>query len=140
MISTKSIAALFILGVLSLAGCREATIENVSERSYGLSATSAPKPLTLEEYEKAIVRAGIRRGWSFERVDTGHLLATNTVRGKHTAVVDVKFTAENYSITFNRSQNLRHDASKNTIHPNYNHWVRNLGKDIRQEVMALRAS
>ena len=140
MIGTKSLTALLVLGVLSVAGCRYEPVSNINDAPYGLSATSTPRTLTMEDYEKAVIRAGVRRGWVFERVEEGHLIGTNTVRGKHTAVVDLKFDAETYSITLNRADNLNHNASTNQIHPNYNHWVRNLAKDIRTEVQLARAS
>lgn len=140
MFGQRSTFVVLLMGVLALAGCRTAQIENVADAPYGLSASTSAARLTLEDYEKAIIRAGSRRNWLFERVETGHLIGTNDVRGKHTAVVDVKFDTETFSITFNRSANLNHDAAKNVIHPNYNHWVRNLRKDIRAEVQLARAS
>lgn len=140
MIRSKSTIALVLMSVLALAGCRLATLENVNDAPYGVSAASNPAQLTMNDYEKAIIRAGTKRNWIFERVETGHLVGTNDVRGKHTAVVDVKFTNETFSITYKDSKNLNHDASRNEIHPNYNHWVRNLSKDIRSEVQFARAS
>ena len=140
MISRKSTFVFALMGVLALAGCRTVQIENINDAPYGLSAASSPSPLTLQDYEKAIIRAGSRRNWVFQRVDAGHLIGTNNVRSKHTAVVDVKFNTETFSITFNRAQNLNHDASRNIIHPNYNHWVRNLRQDIQSEVQLARAS
>ncbi len=140
MIASKSTIALVLVSVLALAGCRVAPIENISDAPYGVSAATNPAQLTMADYEKAIIRAGTKRNWIFERVDTGHLVGTNDVRGKHKAVVDVKFTNETFSITFKSAQNLNHDASRGEIHPNYNHWVRNLRKDIQAEVQAARAS
>ena len=86
------------------------------------------------------LRGGSRRNWIFEKVEDGHLVATNDVRGKHKAVVDVKFDTETISITYKDSQNLNRDVDNNSIHPNYNHWVRNLLKDIRSEVQLAKAS
>ncbi len=140
MIGSKSTIALILVSVLALSGCRTAQLKNINDAPYGLSAVSSPAQLSMEDYEKAIIRAGSKRNWVFQRVDTGHLVATNTVRGKHTAVVDVTFDNTAFSITFKSSSNLNHDASSNQIHPNYNHWVTNLEKDIRAEVQLARAS
>ena len=140
MIGSKSTIALILVSVLALAGCRVQPLENINDAPYGASPATAPVQLTMEDYEKAIIRAGTRRNWVFERIDTGHLVGTVDVRGKHTAVVDVKFTNTNFSITYKSSKNLNHDASRGEIHPNYNHWVRNLRKDIQAEVQLAQAS
>ncbi|MEL7152841.1 MAG: hypothetical protein AAFN51_03390, partial [Pseudomonadota bacterium] len=89
MFGSKSTIALVLVGALALAGCRAEPLQNLNNEPFGVTAASAPSPLTLQDYEKAIIRAGSRRNWIFERAEDGHLVGTNDVRGKHKAVVDV---------------------------------------------------
>jgi hypothetical protein len=134
----KIVLLIIVFASLALVGCRGTEpIENVSDASYGLVSYSAGEPLTLEDYEQAIVRAGSKRNWVFERVGPGHLLATNVVRGKHTAVVDITFDTESFSIDYKDSRNLKYDSSTQEIHPNYNAWVDLPKVDIQTEIQKI---
>jgi hypothetical protein len=136
----KTVLPIIVFAALALVGCRGTVpIENVSNAPYGLASYTADEPLTLEDYEQAIVRAGSKRNWVFERVGPGHLVATNVVRGKHTAVVDITFDTESFSIDYKDSRNLKYDPSTQTIHPNYNAWVDLLKVDIQTEIQILDA-
>lgn len=141
MISSKLLVAATLAAALAASGCaggRSAPIENVQEAPYGISA-SGSKQLSRSDYEAAIIRAGAGRGWVFERVAPGHLVGTVVVRGKHTAVVDIYYDAEDFSIVYKDSENLNYNPEKHTIHPNYNSWVSLLEQDIRKEVQIARA-
>ena len=123
------------LAAIALAGCRGTVpVENVHNAAYGVAAYSSSQPLTLEDYEQAIVRAGTQRDWVFERVGPGHLVGTNVVRGKHTAIVDVTFNTETFSIDYKDSKNLKWNPSTQEIHPNYNAWIGLLKTDIQTEI------
>ena len=135
MSKLKFVLPLALLAVVALAGCRGTVpIQNVNNVSYGAAGYTATTPLTLEQYEQAIIRAGSMRGWVFERAGPGHLVGTNVVRGKHTAVVDITFNTETFSITYKDSNNLKYDSAKQKIHPNYNTWVDLLKVDIQTEL------
>lgn len=131
-------AVISVLAVVTLvAGCRTAPLVNIPDTPYAGSAPAAV--LTLEDYEAAIIRAGASRDWTFERTGPGHLVGSVTVRGKHSAVVDVVFDTDSYSISYKSSYNLNYESSQNVIHPNYNAWVDNLKQEIDREIAALRA-
>ena len=51
----------------------------------------------------------------------------------HVAVVDVRYTATTYSITYKDSTNLNYRDGQ--IHKNYNGWIENLDRDIRNELL-----
>ena len=53
----------------------------------------------------------------------------------HRAVVDVKYSAKDYSITYKDSTNL--DYTGTQIHKNYNGWIENLDRDIRANLLSL---
>ncbi|MEO0823923.1 MAG: hypothetical protein AAF074_26375 [Pseudomonadota bacterium] len=135
-----SLVAAVVAAGLVLSGCRSATLQNVENAPYGDTGIASARQLTLDEYARAIVRAGTQRNWVFQSVAPGHLEGRVDVRGKHNAVVDVYYDAEVYSIVYKSSQNLKYDAAENTIHPNYNSWVQLLSQDIRAEVQRARAS
>jgi hypothetical protein len=103
------------------------------------------KLLSPEEVQNRIRKAAGEMDWRVEPGEqSGRIIATLVVRGKHTAVVDIAFSADRYSITYKDSINL--DYSKlcmNTfgerwypqdegscIHPNYNKWVFDLNEAI----------
>lgn len=137
----KILLPVAMMMALALAGCRATVpVRNIDNVNYGMTSFTPSEPLTLEDYERAIVRAGSERGWVFEPVGPGHLVGTNNVRGKHTAVVDVTFDSETFSIDYKDSTNLKWDSKKGTIHPNYNSWVELLKADIQAEIQKLRAS
>ena len=136
----RVLAVLALVGVMAVAGCRSAQIASVQSQPYGSSGLNYSDALTLEDYEKAIIRAGSKRGWIFSRVGPGHLVGTVDVRGKHSAAVDVVFDTETFSILYKDSQNLDYNPTKNQIHPSYNSWVKFLEQDIKSEIQALKAS
>ncbi|MEM6906717.1 MAG: hypothetical protein AAF568_12555 [Pseudomonadota bacterium] len=129
-ISPKFLAAAGL--ALLLAGCRAEPLQNIEASAFG--PATAERQLTLEETRDAIIRGGARRGWTFEEEGPGRLTGNIAVRGKHFAVVDVEYDAEQFSIRHQNSSNLDYDPDGPFIHPNYNSWVRNLAQDIREEV------
>lgn len=136
----KLLTVVALVGVMAVAGCRTAQVANVQSQTYGSSGLGYADRLTLEDYEKAIVKAGSKRGWLFSRVAPGHLVGTVEVRGKHKAVVDVMFDTKTFSILYKDSSHLNYDPATKKIHPNYNSWVKLLEQDIRAEIQALKAS
>lgn len=130
-----------LVATLAIAGCRPLSpVNNVTNAPYGNSIYASTNVLSLDDYERAIVRAGSNRGWQFSRVAPGQLRGTVNVRGKHQATVDVTFTTQTYSINYAGSENLKYDASTNTIHPSYNSWVTLLDGEIQSEIQRLQAS
>lgn len=113
--------------VLLMVGCRGAVpIQNVES-----APIATNKPASLEEIEKAIIRAGATLGWQMAPRGQGKVEGTLLLR-KHRAVVDVNYDAKNYSIKYKDSSELDYDGAK--IHPNYNGWIQNLDKAIRVQL------
>ena len=120
-----AVKVLLLLFVLAPAvGCGTAPIYNVTNQAI---ASSGGKPRTLEEVKTAIVESGSARGWTMKEIGPGHLEGRLHVR-VHTAVVDVKYSTTNYSITYKDSHQLKYDGTD--IHRNYNSWVENLQSEI----------
>jgi len=136
----RYIPALALIAALVLAGCRSAPVYSPQGIKFAEPAVSVTQPLTLEDYKRAIIRGGARRGWTFEETAPGHLVGKLNVRGKHFATVDVTFDTREFSISYKDSQNLKYDPATQQIHTNYNSWVSNLQNDIQSEITQLKAS
>lgn len=136
----KYILPILFIAAFAVAACRAPVpVQNFNDVKYGMSDYKPSRTLTLDDYERAIIRAGSKRNWIFEPAGPGHLIGTNDVRGKHKAVVDVTFNTETFSIDYKNSQNLDYNSSARTIHPNYNSWVDLLKADIQAEIQKMRA-
>ena len=111
---------------LSLMGCRTSPVYNVESAPINVS----PKA-TINDVKRAIVTAGASLGWQMQEESPGHLVATLILR-KHMAKVDIQYTKTDYSITYKDSMELYYDGS--TIHTNYNGWVQNLDRAIKNRL------
>ena len=120
-------AALLLAIAVTGAPGQAATILNVENHP----VSSAQHSLSMRQIEKAIIRAGAQRGWVIQRSGPGHLIARVDIR-THTAVVDITYSRQSFSITYNSSENLNY--RKGNIHRNYNRWVNNLRADIFLQV------
>jgi len=117
--------------VVSHAACmRCGPIQNVIDAP--VPAVSG-KSLSHEEVRKAIVRAGVTLGWQMNADTPGKVTGTLNVR-KHSAVVEIPYSAKSYSIKHKSSDNL--EESDGQIHNNYNGWVKNLAKGIDAQLAA----
>jgi hypothetical protein len=117
--------------VLLLAGCTSRPIVNVVDQPV---VSAAGKQLTADQVRNAIVSAGNALGWVMTPVspglDSGRLMLRD-----HVAVVDVRYTETTYSITYKESTNLNYRDGQ--IHKNYNGWIENLNRDIRNELLRM---
>lgn len=117
--------------VMLAAGCRvNAPVYNVAEAPVVASKANP----SLDEIEKAIVRAGVALGWQMKPVKPGSMIGTLLLR-THVAVVDINYSAKSYSINYKDSTDLKYDGQ--TIHPAYNGWIQNLDKGIRAQLSNL---
>jgi hypothetical protein len=120
------VACLVLAG---LTGCTMAPIRNVSDAPV---VTGSGKPATIEQVRSSIVRAGTSLGWVMTPNDPGVVVGRLALRG-HVAIVEVRYTAKSYSITYKDSTNL--DYGNGQIHKNYNGWIENLDRDIRSSLL-----
>jgi hypothetical protein len=125
-----------ILGVLAAcafvalgAGCVTAPIYDVVS-----APVVANKAVTMEDVNKAIVRAGTQLGWVITPESAGKLTGRLALR-THTATVDITHDTKTYNIKYRDSTNL--EAHGGEIHKNYNGWIQNLEKGIRAQLATL---
>lgn len=106
----KQLICLGIVCVLALAGCaRTAPVVNVN------------KPIAVQvsndQVKKAILQAGLERGWTLTAVSPGVIEGRLTQRD-HVADIRINYTQTNYTINYVSSKNLM--AGSGNIHYNYN--------------------
>jgi hypothetical protein len=117
--------------VLLLAGCTSRPIVNVADQPV---VSTAGKQLSADQVRNAIVSAGNALGWVMTPVSPG-LVNGRLMLRDHVAVVDVRYTEKMYSITYKDSTNLNYRDGQ--IHKNYNGWIENLDRDIRNELLRM---
>ncbi len=119
------------LAILLIA-CAPTPIQNIENAPINPSSAN----YDLSDVTKAIKTAGVGLGWQMKEETPGHIVGTLNVR-RHTAVVDITYTLDDYSISYKDSTNLKYDPGSNAIHSNYNKWVRNLTKAIDVQFIAI---
>lgn len=124
----STLAVLFMAA--ALAGCNTAPILNVNQTA---ATNASGKPLSREQVRGAIVRAGAALGWQMKDEGANTVVGTIQLR-KHTAIVEIPYSASNYSIKYRSSENL--DENNGTIHKNYNGWIQNLQRGIAAQLAA----
>lgn len=122
----STIAAL--VATLILAACTTVPIMNVDNAAV---PTVSGKPMTKEQVRAAIIRAGGALGWQMKDEGPEKLVGTLVLR-THTAVVEIPYSATNFSIKYRSSIDL--NESGGNIHKNYNGWIQNLHKGINTQL------
>jgi hypothetical protein len=115
--------------LFALAACTSAPIYTVTDAPV---VVRAGKQASADDVRDAILRAGRRLGWQMVPGERGVINAKLSLR-THVAVVDVRYSATSYSIVYRDSTNLDHSGDQ--IHKNYNGWIQNLDRDIRNELL-----
>jgi hypothetical protein len=115
-----------VVFTLTLMGCRTAPVYNVENAPVEISPTS-----TVKDVKRAIISAGAGLGWQMNEESPGHIVGTLILR-KHMAKVDISYSKTSYSIIYKDSAELSYDGS--TIHSNYNGWIQNLDRAIKNSL------
>ena len=131
MRSRVSILSLLTL-ILVLSGCaRTLPVYNVTDAP--VESVSGAQ-VTQAKVGDAIAKAANDKGRLVNRVSDGHIEATIHVR-QHAAVVDIRYFATSYDITYKSSDVLLYDGEK--IHHNYNKWIKILEQRINNNISSL---
>ena len=116
---------------LFVAACTSRPIMNVTDTPV---VTTGDKPIAADQVRNAIISGGNGLGWVMTPVSPGLVSGTLKLRN-HLAVVDVRYTAKTFSIAYKDSTNL--DYQNGQIHKNYNGWIENLDREIRNELLRI---
>lgn len=92
---------------------------------------SKPNGLSLKEVKTAIESGARDRGWNVNHGEPRSMIVGIVVR-THYAEVKIMYSNTEYSIIYNKSNNLNY--SNGMIHRNYNRWISNLRTSINQHM------
>ncbi|MBI3503622.1 MAG: hypothetical protein HY059_02175 [Proteobacteria bacterium] len=127
-ISAKRTALICALGLI-VASCRQSQpINNVSNH---VVPGFAQQRLSEEKVGELIARAAVTTNWSVESAGTGRYRVTTRWR-EFSAIAEVAYTRQSYSIQLDSSQNLK--EKNGMIHPRYNEKVRALTFEIDRQL------
>ena len=128
----KTLLLTVVLAFVLCAACRPGRqIETINANT----TTATQAALTAEDVRRAIIAACAQKGWRPYEQTPGVIEAQLVVRGKHTVIVDIPYTAQNYSIKYKSSTNMEYKADSGKIHPNYNKWVNMLNNEINLQLV-----
>ena len=119
-------AAIFILVLTIAVGCAGRT-----KPIYNIENQSIDYTLTMEQVEKAIIKAGVQKKWKMMVIKPGQIVGNILVRS-HKARIQIDYTEKIYTITYLESNNLLYKDGK--IHRNYNRWINNLDQTIQSNL------
>ena len=122
MKNVSKLAALLFVAILLLTACGSSTIYNVNNHKVSAKKSS-------ETVYRAIRQGGQSLGWKISKIKPGVAQGTLHLRS-HVAVVRISYNNSSYSIRYVRSQNLKYNPERGTIHKNYNGWIQNLERAI----------
>jgi hypothetical protein len=116
------IFAMMALLSFAIIGCRSQSVYNV--KNIPISGNNS---VSQEDVYEAIKLAGASKGWIISKVSDGLAQGQINLRA-HEAIVSIPYSNSSYSILYKSSKNLKYDGE--TIHSNYNGWVKNLKQAI----------
>jgi hypothetical protein len=125
----KMVLIVMILLTVALIGCKTAPVYNISD-----APVNASEKATSDDVKKAILAAGAGLGWQMKVLEPGHIEGRLFLR-KHSAIIDIPYSSDSYSITYKDSTKLRYDGVN--IHTNYNSWIQNLDRAIQARLSTL---
>lgn len=114
----KKFGIILSLVLLSACAYKSEPIYNVDD-----PMPPAARALPLERIEALITVAANSLNWKVQRVEVGHLVATET-QPEHSAVIDILFDQTHWRTVYRSSTGM--NAGAGTIHDHYNFWIRNL--------------
>ena len=115
------ILAILLFASFVFTACGSAPIYNIK--------TKIDSPKSSATTYQAIRSAGKSLGWKINRIRPGVAQGKLYLR-KHIAVIRINYSKYSYSIKYVKSTNLKYNATKQTIHTNYNGWIQNLDNAI----------
>jgi len=118
--------------LLFITGCSTSKIKNVPTQNIS-------KSISDEALFNAIKIAGAAYRWEVVKVERGVAKAIYNKR-RHQAVVLINYGHQTYNIEYLSSKNLKYEANSNTIHKNYNNWIKDFKKNIDREIQLSNAS
>jgi hypothetical protein len=96
------------------------------------------KTLPMEQVKTAMLMGIQDKGWNIEEWTDGSVTAKIVVRGKHTVIVSITYSTDQFNLYYKDSDNMlykeKEDGTK-VIHKNYNRWAEQLVSAIRNRLI-----
>ncbi len=123
---------LFILTFIILLtnGCGINKVYNVPTKKF------VQKPKNQSVYN-SIIESGKFLGWNMKQTNKNTIIGKLVIRD-HIAKVKIAFNENSYSINLLEAHNLNYNKAENSIHKNYNGWVKNLENQINARLTTLK--
>ncbi|WP_028455811.1 hypothetical protein [Chitinilyticum litopenaei] len=126
---------LTVLGLLLALGsapvlARQALMEQPARTEFLKSENTTP---SIVRARNAILQGGSRFGWQAVSDEPGKItLRYDKGNGRHIVTIAVAYDAAGFQISYVDSFNMNYEVVDGAaeIHPNYNRWITNLGKEI----------
>ena len=127
----KIISKLLTVSALALllSACNPAKVYNVKKQNF-------PSIKKEDSVYNAIMESGKFLGWRMKKIDNNTIIGLLSIR-RHMAKVQIKFDKNSYNIELLEAENLKYDKTNDTIHKNYNGWIRNLKNQINNKLTPL---
>ena len=103
-------------------GCTSTQVYNVNQHKIKTQKSS-------ERVYNVIKAAGTGLGWHINKIKPGVAQGKLVLRD-HMAIIRINYNRSYYTIRYVKSQNLKYNSAKGTIHKNYNGWIHNLENAI----------
>ena len=118
-----------VLSTALLTGC--GTSAPVSTVSYSLAAH---KTIQLQQMQQAVYTALQRYGWQLQSDNGSQIYARFNKQERHIVDIRIDYSERGFAIHHVTSQGLNYNQGRDSIHRNYNRWVRNLDQDIQSSL------
>jgi len=128
------VLVLIVSALLLVSGCRTVPVRNVENSPVVTNSQAHPD---MQKIGDAILNAGAGLGWRMTQVEAGQIKGSLYVRA-HRADIEVVYNHKSYNIFYKDSSNLKYDATKATIHRQYNNWVKRLDDAIQRELVGIK--
>lgn len=125
---TKSMLLIYIV-ILSTTGCSPAKIYDVPKQE-------VVQKVSKNDLYKAIIKTAYLRGWEVKKVEDG-LLNAIYKKPKFSVTVAISYTDNSYDIDYKESEGLMYDEKEQSIHKNYNTWVKTLEREINARLISI---
>lgn len=124
----KNITLLILFIITSSCSSKVISLHNLEDQP-------VPDGIKIERVKNAIKSAATRKGWRLKasKKNDNSFLGYLDERN-HSAVIQINYSTQHYSINYVRSNNLNYNPEKKIIHRNYMKWIKTLKTLIDSEL------
>jgi len=116
--------------ILGITACSSNKVYNVGLKELAVKTDN-------QVVYQAIIDSGKFLGWNMRQTNPNTIIGKLVVRD-HVAKISIYFDENSYSIKLLEAENLNYNSAKNTIHKNYNGWIKNLENQIDAKLTPLK--